>query len=133
MVSSLGSIRTVLANWNADSFDSTEFETAMKHVLAGQTPTESDQISVNAPDIAENGRTVPLEISSSMGNIESISIVIENNPRPHVSTFFIQPGMESFVSTRVKMRETSDVIALVKTDQGIFMAKKMVKVTAGGC
>ena len=68
-----------------------------------------------------------------MENVKSISILVENNPRPYIATFFINENIEATVATRVKMRETSNVVAIVDTANGKFIAKQTVKVTAGGC
>jgi len=65
--------------------------------------------------------------------VESISIVVEHNPRPLAASFEIPAGTLPNVSSRIKMGETSDVIAVVKTDTGIYSTSKQVKVTIGGC
>jgi len=65
--------------------------------------------------------------------VESISIVVPNNPRPLAATFEIPAGTLPDVSSRIKMGETSDVIAVVKTDAGVYRVSKEVKVTIGGC
>jgi sulfur-oxidizing protein SoxY len=85
------------------------------------------------PEIAENGAVVPVTISTSLENVESISIVVDKNPRPMAATFEILPDTLPDISSRIKMGQTSDVRAVVKTDQGIYSTAKQVKVTIGGC
>jgi sulfur-oxidizing protein SoxY len=85
------------------------------------------------PEIAENGAVVPVTIRSDLENVESISIVVEKNPRPLAATFEMLPGTLPEVSNRIKMGETSDVMAVVKTADGIYSTSKQVKVTIGGC
>jgi sulfur-oxidizing protein SoxY len=87
----------------------------------------------NFPEIAENGAQVPVTVLSKIPNTQSISIVIDKNPFPLSSTFEFSNGAETYVSTRLKMGQTSNVIALVKADGKSFTATKEVKVTIGGC
>lgn len=125
--------RSVFAEWPAESFETAAFDEAYAYVTGGQEPTESGDIKIDAPEIASNGATVPVTISTDMENVKSISVLVEKNPRPYISTFFINNQIESSISVRIKMRETSDVIAIVETADGKFIAKQPVKVTAGGC
>jgi len=127
-----GFAKAVLAEWPAASFDTTVYDEAYAIVTGGEEPKEGG-ISIDAPEIASNGATVPITISTDMENVKTISVLVENNPRPYISTFFINDNIEATISTRVKMRETSDVIAIVETAEGKFIAKQSVKVTAGGC
>jgi sulfur-oxidizing protein SoxY len=105
----------------------------MNELLGTDQTTPSDQINLDVPVIAENGAVVPITISTTLSNVESISIVVENNPRPLAAMFEIMPGTVPEISSRIKMGETSDVLAVVKTDAGIYSTSKQVKVTIGGC
>ena len=126
------SARSVFAEWPAASFDTTVYDDAYKIVTGGVDPQEGG-IKIDAPEIASNGATVPITISTDMENVKTISVLVENNPRPYISTFFINENIEASISTRVKMRETSNIVAIVETAEGKFIAKQSVKVTAGGC
>lgn len=121
------------AAWPDKAFSSTAAGQAMIDLLGTDQTTPSDQIRLKVPEIAENGAVVPVTISTSLENVESISIVVENNPRPLAATFEISPETLPDISSRIKMGETSDVMAVVKTDAGIFSTSKQVKVTIGGC
>ena len=105
----------------------------MTELLGTDQTAPTDQIRLKVPEIAENGAVVPVTISTALENVESISIVVENNPRPLAATFEILPGTLPDISSRIKMGETSDVIAVVKTDTGLYSTSKEVKVTIGGC
>jgi sulfur-oxidizing protein SoxY len=105
----------------------------MSALLGTDQAAPSDRIALKVPEIAENGAVVPVTVSTTLENVESISIVVPNNPRPLAATFEILPGTLPDVSSRIKMGETSDVIALVKTGNGVFRTSKEVKVTIGGC
>ena len=126
--------RTLLAAmWPEEAFAATEADAAMSTLFGTNQATASDQITLKVPEIAENGAVVPVTISTTLGNVESISIVVENNPRPLAASFEIPAGTLPNVSNRIKMGETSDVIAVVKTDAGLYSTSKQVKVTIGGC
>ena len=121
------------AAWPDKAFAATEASDALSALLGTDQATPSDLIAMKVPEIAENGAVVPVTVSTTLENVESISIVIPNNPRPLAATFEIPPGTLPDVSSRIKMGETSEVIAVVKTDTGLFRASKEVKVTIGGC
>ncbi len=126
--------RVVLAAaWPQDWFSAASADGALQALLGGETLAESDQIELTAPEIAENGAVVPVTIRSTLPDVQSISIVVEKNPRPLAASFELPPGTLPEVSCRIKMGETSDVIAVVKTNSGAFSSRRMVKVTIGGC
>ncbi len=114
-------------------FDAKTYEEALKAVSGGAEVTESPAIAVKVPDIAENGAVVPIQINAELPKIESIAILVEKNPVPLIANFKFGENSVGYVSTRIKMGGTSNVIALVKSDGKYFSAKKEVKVTVGGC
>lgn len=99
----------------------------------GQVPVASDRIKLRIPDIAENGAVVPVTVSTDLADVESISIVVVNNPTPFVASFDMGPRMLPSVSVRIKMGESSQVLALVKAGGVLYSTSKDVKVTIGGC
>ncbi|MBP8120832.1 MAG: thiosulfate oxidation carrier protein SoxY [Burkholderiales bacterium] len=118
--------------WNKAAFDTKGLQDTVK-ALGGTTATESKDITITSPDIAENGAVVPVSVTSRLGKTETISILVEKNPNALSAAFDIPGGTEPFVSTRVKMGQTSNVHALVKADGKYFYATKEIKVTLGGC
>ena len=120
------------ADWNKAGFESKDLGSALGTIGASGASPSSD-ISVKAPDIAENGAVVPVEISSSIAGTESIAIVGEKNSLPLIAVFNLSNGAQGFISTRVKMGTTSNVIAVVKAGGKVYKAHKEVKVTIGGC
>ena len=89
-------------------------------------------MTLKAPDIAENGAVVPVGITSTL-KATNMAILIEKNPNMLAGYFELPAGTEPFVTTRVKMGQTSNVYALVKADGKWFSAFKEIKVTLGGC
>jgi sulfur-oxidizing protein SoxY len=121
------------ADWNKAAFDTKSLNDAVK-AMGGANATESKDITITSPDIAENGAVVPFTIASKVPNTAAIAILVEKNPNILAANFDIPQGTEPWVNTRVKMGQTSNVIALVKTADGKFhYASKEVKVTLGGC
>ena len=95
--------------------------------------TESDQIMLKVPDIAENGAVVPVTVKTDLADVESISVIVENNPTPLVAMFELSPQSVADVSVRIKMGESSMVQTVVKAGGKFYSASKEVKVTIGGC
>ena len=118
--------------WNKAAFETRSFADTLK-ALGGSGSTESAQIQITAPDIAENGAVVPITIESAIPRTQTIAILIEKNPNTLSANFDIPDGTDPFVTTRVKMAETSNIYALVKADGKYFHAVKEIKVTLGGC
>ncbi|MFP8834341.1 thiosulfate oxidation carrier protein SoxY [Hydrogenophaga sp. XSHU_21] len=113
------------------SFEVKTMADALKAV--GGTPANSDQVTVVAPDIAENGAVVPIGASSKVPNTTEIFLIVEKNPMPLAAAFTIPAGTVAEVSTRLKMGQSSNVIAVVKADGKLLSATKETKVTLGGC
>lgn len=124
--------RSAVAAVSPDSFEVPTLDQVVKS-LGGSSATESADIELRTPEIAENGAVVPVEITSSLKGTRAIAIVVEKNPHPLSAFFSLPSGTEPYISTRVKVGNSSDVIALVQTDAGFFTARKLVKVTLGGC
>jgi sulfur-oxidizing protein SoxY len=120
------------ATWNKQGFEAKAYNDAIKG-LGAANMIESKDISITAPDIAENGAVVPVAITSKIPNTQSISIIAEKNPFPLAATFDVANGAEPYASVRLKMGQTSNLRAIVKADGKYYTAAKEVKVTVGGC
>ncbi len=120
------------AEWNKQAFSTKSFEEAVK-AMGGSQPTQSQDIVINSPDIAENGAVVPFTISSKIGDTRKIALLVEKNPNILAAEFDIPQGTDPWVNTRVKMGKSSRVIALVEANGKYYYNAKEVKVTLGGC
>jgi len=118
---------------NSVAFGATAKEQTMAALFAGKPVSESDQITLKVPNIAENGAVVPVTVKTDLEGVKRISIIVVENPNPLSASFQLMPGVAADISTRIKMGASSDVIAAVETDTGVFTARKNVKVTIGGC
>lgn len=129
VVAPLNALATV---WNKTAFESTKLDMAIKG-LDVINEIVSQDIQIIAPDKAENGAIVQVEIKSNIANTESISILVEKNPTPLIAHFKFSNGAEPFVITRIKMAETSDVKVVVKAGAQYFTNAINVIVLENGC
>jgi len=125
--------QTVMAAWSEAAFTAKEVPAALNALLGSDTTEHSDDIEIKAPDIAENGAVVPITISTAMEGVESIALIADKNPVPLVASYDLAAGTVPFVSTRIKMGKTGDVVAVVKAGGKLYSNRKGVKVTIGGC
>ena len=135
LVASAGLMPTVASAqtaWNKAAFESKNLADAVK-AMGGSTATESKEITLSAPEIAENGNVVRLGAQSAMAGTTWLGLMVEKNPAVLSAGFDIFPGTDANVSTNVKMGQTSNVYALAKVGDKFFYAVKEVKVTLGGC
>jgi sulfur-oxidizing protein SoxY len=120
------------AAWNKDAFGAKTAADALKGLGVGAS-AESKDVVIEAPQIAENGAVVPIEVTSNVPNTRSIAVVIEKNPFPLASKFEFGPNAVPYVKVNVKMGESSWVRVVAEAGGKYFTASKEVKVTIGGC
>src|SRR5882672_6243155 len=121
-----------LAAWNKEAFGASSAAEALKGIGAsGAVP--SKEIAIEAPEIAENGAVVPIEITSRLPGTSSIAVVVDKNPFPLVGKFDFMEGALPFVKLNVKMGETSEVRVIAQAGGRSYVASKEIKVTIGGC
>jgi sulfur-oxidizing protein SoxY len=125
--------RAALAAWNQGAFEAKSVADVMK-ALGSSAPSESKDVSLTAPDIAENGAVVPFTIATTLPNVKQMLLLVEKNPSTLVARFDVADTVEPNFATRAKMGQSSDVYAVAITADGkAHFAKKEVKVTLGGC
>ena len=125
-------LRALAATWNKGAFESRTPADVLKNLgVAGAA--ENAGIVIDAPQIAENGAVVPIEIACSIPGTKSISVLIEKNPFPLVGQFEFMEGALPFVKVNVKMGESSFVRVIAEAGGRHYTASKEVKITIGGC
>jgi sulfur-oxidizing protein SoxY len=120
-----------LAAWNEAGFSATKSADALAAIGASGAAASND-LQVKAPDIAENGAVVPVEVITTLPNVESIAILGEKNANPLIAVYALT-DFDGSLSTRMKMGQTANVRAVVKAGGKFYTAAKEVKVTVGGC
>ncbi|MCK6406514.1 MAG: thiosulfate oxidation carrier protein SoxY [Rhodocyclaceae bacterium] len=129
----LAPTRVLAAEWQRPAFTATNFADALK-AHGSQTSSEHREITFNAPEIAENGAQVVVDITSNLPDTQSIAIFVEKNPMPLAATFNFANGALPQVRVPLKMAETSRVRAVIRTADGKrWHAQREIKVTLGGC
>ncbi len=125
-------LRAIAVAWNKAAFESSKLDEAEKG-LAINGETASKDIEIIAPDRAENGAIVQLEITSRIPNTEAIAVFVEKNPTALIGNFIFSNGALPQIVTRIKMAETSDIKIIVKAGDRYFTASKNVVVLENGC
>ncbi|MEN8218225.1 MAG: thiosulfate oxidation carrier protein SoxY [Pseudomonadota bacterium] len=124
---------TVMAEKPVAAFQAESVDNSLENLFKGAQIEESDKITIKAPDIAENGKVVPIEITADLAKVESITVLAEKNPMPLVAKFNFASNRKGWLKTRIKMGRTGNVIAVVKADGKLYKASQEVKITVGGC
>lgn len=118
---------------NRAAFEGKSVDEVIK-ALGLAKPVESQDVVFTAPDIAENGAVVPIAVSTTLPGVKRIAFLVEKNPTTLAGVFEFTDAVETSVSTRIKMGETSNVLAVAMLADGrVLYAQKEVKVTLGGC
>ena len=122
-----------IAAFNKSAFSAKSLADAFKALGVG-TPVESTGVTIQAPDIAENGAVVPVGATSTLAGVKQILFLVEKNPTVLIALFNLSDRVDAAITTRTKMAQSSDVYAVaVMNDGRVLYAKKEVKVTLGGC
>lgn len=138
MLAAVGLLPTMQARAQSTGFNSAAFAAksmadAVK-ALGGGAPSESKDVTITGPDIAENGAVVPLGVSTALAGAKHLLLLVEKNPAVLAAVFDVTDAVEPNFSTRVKMGQSSNVYAVaVMGDGRVLFAQKEVKVTLGGC
>jgi sulfur-oxidizing protein SoxY len=119
-------------DWPQDAFKQKSEADALK-ALYGKSAEASDKVSLDAPEIAENGAVVPIAVSSTLPDVTAIAILVLENPFVLAAAYKVPQGTAASVSNRLKMAKTSKVVAVVESGGKLYSASKEVKVTVGGC
>jgi len=121
-----------VAAWNKEAFGAKSAADALKSLGAANAAPSKD-VQIEAPEIAENGAVVPIEISSNVPGTTAIAVLLEKNPFPLAARFEFKDGALPYVRLNVKMAETADVRAVAEAGGKSFFATKEIKITIGGC
>ena len=121
------------AAWNQAAFEAKNIADALKALGAG-APVESKDVTLTGPDIAENGAVVPVGCSTALPGVKRMLLMVEKNPAVLAAAFDISDAVEANFNTRVKMSQSSNVLAVALMGDGkVLFAQKEIKVTLGGC
>ena len=121
------------AAYNAAAFELKSLAEVVK-ALGGSTPIDSKDVTITGPDIAENGAVVPISVATALPGVKRMLVLVEKNPSVLAALFEVSDAVDSQFSTRVKMGQSSNVLAVAMMADGkVLFTQKEVKVTLGGC
>lgn len=116
-----------------------EFDAALKKLLGEAKPIEG-KLTLEVPEIAENGNTVPYSMSvespmTEKDHVKTLTILSASNPQPGIASFAFTPESgKAFASSRMRLARTQDVVAVAEMSDGkVLVSKRTIKVTIGGC
>lgn len=121
------------AAFNAVAFEAKTLPDVLK-ALGTSAPTLSKDVSLTGPDIAENGAVVPVACATTLPGVKQLLILVEKNPSMLCALFDVTDMVEPSFATRVKMGQSSNVMAVALMGDGkVLFTQKEIKVTLGGC
>ncbi len=122
----------LLAEWSAKDFQHCSLKKAFINTLGTDEMAISDQITIVAPPIASDSSSVPVEVISSMKG-DQLYLFVENNFKPLVFKCTLLDNSLPWFSLNIKMKESSALIAVVRSDGKFFMAKVRVEIQSQAC
>lgn len=124
--------KALAAVWNKSAFESQNVDGALQGLNATHIRPSGDIVLI-APDFAENGAIVQIEVESRIPDTEAIAIISDKNPTPLIANFVFSESTEPYIVARIKMAETSQLRAIVKAGGSYYSASRKVEVAVGGC
>ena len=112
-------------------FSATKLQKTMQSLLGGVHAEVTSSVGLQAPSIAENGRRVKVSVRAEMPDVEWISLVVEKNLIPLTCQFIFGGRRVPFAAVTLKVKETSNIVAVVKTKVAFFKTSKKVRVVKG--
>jgi sulfur-oxidizing protein SoxY len=125
--------RIYAAEWNRNVFSARRIDDAL-NAYGTSNLTDSRDILINAPEIAENGAKVEVEFTCNIENTRSLAIFSDKNPTPLNAIIKFSDAALPYARIQLKLAETTRVRAVAKTADGkTYVAFREIKVTIGGC
>lgn len=106
---------------------------ALQDALQGHHWTPSQRITLDVPELAENGAMVPVTVESHLPDTRQLFIFAERNPAPLCARHDFMSGAVPWVSLRLRLNDSGGVLAIARTPEGYFGIRRQVKVMLGGC
>jgi sulfur-oxidizing protein SoxY len=135
-----GAVTLTVVGWSEGAHAAAKEAADEVAKFTGGKAATQGKITIELPEIAENGNTVPLTVSvdapmTAESYVSDVLVVSEGNPNPGVVTFHFTPlSGKAEAQTRIRLAATQNIVVVAKTSKGEFYtAQKQVKVTIGGC
>jgi sulfur-oxidizing protein SoxY len=125
--------RRVRAAVPPETFASKSPADAIRDVLATYQAPEDPAVKLDVADTVEMGDRVPVSVTATLDDVESITIVADKNPDPVIASYRLDPQLQPYIATRVRLAESGEVHALVKAGGTLHRATRRVQVAISGC
>ena len=125
-------LQALAAVWNKAAFEAIKLDVASESLSINREISSQD-ITIIAPDRAENGAVVQIEVISNIANTEAIALFVDKNPTPLIGNFMFGSDVMPYLITRIKMAEDSHVKVVVKAGERYYTNSKKVIVLENGC
>jgi sulfur-oxidizing protein SoxY len=122
-----------VSSYPAKAFRQTEKNPALQAMFGTATLTDTADVRMEAPDIAENGAVVPVTFDANLPGITAAGVLALDNPFILACAYKIPAGTSPAISSRIKLAKTTHVISVIQSDGKLMSTSKQVKVTLGGC
>ncbi len=122
-----------LSGWLEGPIMSTDLDEALAEALGSADYEQTDRIRIDAPEVAENGETVPVTVEASLEEVDQLAILVPENTSPVSSILELGGRTRPKISQRIQMADTSDVVAIARSNGQLFGNSRQVQVTVGGC
>jgi len=126
----------LLAHWPMDAFNAETVEDALLALLGEAEIADDSALNFKVgspPSYAINGASVPIQIESSLKNIERVAVLVEKNPFPLAMSLEPSPAVKLPFKSMIKIREDSKVIAIIRAEGKLYKTSRFVEVDIGGC
>ena len=126
----------VLAHWPTDAFNAQTVEDALMALLGHAEIIDDSVVQFKVgspPSYAVNGASVPIEIQSTLKDIERIAVLVDKNPNPLAMSLDFTPAVRLPFKSMIKIAEDSLVIAVISAGGKLYKTSRMVEVDIGGC
>ena len=117
----------------AEAFSAKPYADILKKLFSTRAIIETDLLKISLPQIVENGAAAPITISSNLDNIQRIYILVEKNPTPLAAEFTFSSELAVYITTRIKMAESSHVVIIAEQGNQLLSNQQWVNVVLGGC
>jgi sulfur-oxidizing protein SoxY len=113
-------------------FVATDLDSALTALGAATAPT-TDALAIVAPEMAEDGAVVSIELRCSLPSVDRLAILAADNPNPLIAIFSLTPQVRPEMALRCRMARSSQLVALARADGRYWQARRLVQVIQGGC
>ena len=120
------------AEWPAAAFEAATAQQALKALYGTTEVAPSDAILLKVQSYTQNGALVPIVVSTTLPNVQSIAILVDKNPAPLIAA--LEPvNVRGYLAVHIKMAQSSDVRVVVKSGDKLYGKSQPITVTVGGC